>query len=1052
MNKKQIKRTLLSLMLLLVLPCSSWAGKHVIFTTPEEYQLFRISPNGKWGCGMYVDYSNNTYAFRWNLVSGKIELLSTGDQSEAWSISDNGVVAGAITTELDGQPSRNLPALYYEGEWHVLELPNAKVAQGIAYDITPDGQYAVASVSYGDNGPFEAYVWKNEKIERQLGDEGGGCPMPYCISPDGQMAGGWKMHKNRQACIWKADGTIISTLSDYESPWSCVRRFSPDGKKAVIWGGWSDAGLLAMYDVQTEAKTYVTPINEEYSFEFFDIDNNSTLLGEHGGRGCIYIDGKLEYLDAYLTRKGVDIMELDPYLLEGTDYYQIFRGQTLSADGSVIGLIYYANAADNMAAMRSAVIKLDFDAKDLAPAALKAVQMDGTLTARLTWETPAGVEGVTGFHIYRNGTRIATTAADAVSYHDKNLAEGSYTYEVSIAYGDSESKHSTAASVTIQPLKVQVPQAVKARQKGFYNALLTWAQPKSNLVTKGYSDINTAVIQGFGANAEDFSFEVAIRVAGDEVEAYEGYKLTKVNFYPLSANKDWKLNIYTYEAKELRLLLSQPITQELAYGQVNTVVLDKPLDLPKGDLVVAIGVTLEKGNLNVLGMDYGHSVARFSDLLRAGGEADFYSMEEMSMANGYMSSVSWLIDAVLAKEGEAADVDDIKEYHVYADGNRVLTTEAHEAVIPALSEGEHQLGVSVVYANGKVSEVASTVRNIVPNTAALSAVKDIQVGIAQNKQDLTATWHKPLDNDPTRLSYAGETPSDMSVNVPDGYNMIQFAHDYPSSLLKSYEGYLMTSCRFFPLSDAVFTILVYENGTLVAEQGVEAVSLNAWNTVVMEQPVEIKKGATYRIVIDCYDVQPGYEVIAVDKEICYAGLSDLYSLDGETYQPISSATGISHNVMLGFTLEDPKGLELPISGYDVHVDGQKANQEPLKEARLEYQFAEAQTDEKPHTIAVDVYYEAVASSVKGNAENFTVAAATGIEDHAVAELTIRQENATLTVTGTSVERISLVTLDGREVAAADGHVLSLNGLTTGIYVLRTEVQGKTLTRKLYIRK
>ena len=195
-------------LLLLTVQCAAWAGKNVIFTTPEEYQLFRISPNGQWACGMYVDYSNNTYGFRWNLVSGNIELLSTNEQSEAWSISDNGVVAGACTVKLDGQVSRSLPALYYDDEWHVLELPTSTVAQGIAYDITPDGQYVVASLAYSGNGPYEAYIWKDGKIHRQLSDMGGGCPMPYCISPDGQTAGGWKTNYTRQACLWNADGTV----------------------------------------------------------------------------------------------------------------------------------------------------------------------------------------------------------------------------------------------------------------------------------------------------------------------------------------------------------------------------------------------------------------------------------------------------------------------------------------------------------------------------------------------------------------------------------------------------------------------------------------------------------------------------------------------------------------------------------------------------------------------------------------------------------------------------------------------------------------------------
>ena len=481
--------------------------------------------------------------------------------------------------------------------------------------------------------------------------------------------------------------------------------------------------------------------------------------------------------------------------------------------------------------------------------------------------------------------------------------------------------------------------------------------------------------------------------------------------------------------------------------------LDNPVELPKGELVVAVGVTLEEPNLNVLGMDYGRAKARFSDLLRAGGEADFYSMEEMSMANGYMSSVSWLIDAILSKDGDAEDVDLVKTYNVYVDGNLCQTAEELETVIPALSEGTHRLGVSVVYADGRESEPAVMEASIVNNVAALSAVRNIRVGMADDRQHLTATWDCPVDVDPTYISYAGETPYEQSVNVPDGYNMIQFAHEYTASVLKPYKGYSISSCRFFPLDDATFTVLVYENGKLVAEQGVDAVTVGQWNTVSLESPVVVKGGAAYRIVLDCYDVQPGSEVLAVDCNLCYTGMGDLYSLDGETFQAISSTTGISHNVMLGFTMEDTEGLELPVVGYDVRIDGAAANATPLTEPCVEYAFAEPQTDgSAQHTIAVDVYYSAVAESVKGGVEYFTVDAATGISQQWVADLAVQQSDAMLTVAGEGVEQVSLIAADGRVVAQSDTDTVAIGQLSPGIYVVTAEAAGKTLVRKIRIRK
>ena len=84
--------------------------------------------------------------------------------------------------------------------------------------------------------------------------------------------------------------------------------------------------------------------------------------------------------------------------------------------------------------------------------------------------------------------------------------------------------------------------------------------------------------------------------------------------------------------------------------------------------------------------------------------------------------------------------------------------------------------------------------------------------------------------------------------------MIQFAHEYTASVLKPYKGYSISSCRFFPLADATFTVLVYENGKLVAEQGVDAVTVGQWNTVSLESPVVVKGGAAYRNVLACNPV------------------------------------------------------------------------------------------------------------------------------------------------------------------------------------------------------
>ena len=85
----------LTVALLMVL-CTYGANKPVLLTTPAEYQLMNVSPNGKWACGDYVDYNDQVRGFLWNLQSGTFTLLSTLTESEAWAVSNDGTVVGVF--------------------------------------------------------------------------------------------------------------------------------------------------------------------------------------------------------------------------------------------------------------------------------------------------------------------------------------------------------------------------------------------------------------------------------------------------------------------------------------------------------------------------------------------------------------------------------------------------------------------------------------------------------------------------------------------------------------------------------------------------------------------------------------------------------------------------------------------------------------------------------------------------------------------------------------------------------------------------------------------
>ena len=58
----------------------------------------------------------------------------------------------------------------------------------------------------------------------------------------------------------------------------------------------------------------------------------------------------------------------------------------------------------------------------------------------------------------------------------------------------------------------------------------------------------------------------------------------------------------------------------------------------------------------------------------------------------------------------------------------------------------------------------------------------------------------------------------------------------------------------------------------------------------------------------------------------------------------------------------------------------------------------------------------------------------------------------LTVAGEGVEQVSLIAADGRVVAQSDTDTVAIGQLSPGIYVVTAEAAGKTLVRKIRIRK
>lgn len=685
----------------------------------------------------------------------------------------------------------------------------------------------------------------------------------------------------------------------------------------------------------------------------------------------------------------------------------------------------------------------------MPPVSIKTQQLSGLNSVKITWKPNVAATGITGYKVYRDGNKVSSDVVTAEGFVDAGVPVGEHKYEVTAVYGDVESADSETATVKVENQKLSTPTNLFAQQHGYSAAYMEWNNPSTNFGALTYFNPDNANLETFGLSLDGESYETAIVFDAVTLSAYKGQKLTSVGFYPMEAQGGWTINLYTRSTDgKLQKFYTQPVTQRLNYGERNVVKLDTPQNLPSGELLVSVEVKVTEASQRITALDFGRAVKGSSDLLRLTTEPDFYSMGNLMEESNCLYAASWAIDAIVAPEGADLAKDNVTGYNIYVDGNKVGSSATKNFTVPSLDKGDHALGVSAVYANGSESEQAVAQLAVVPDDSQLQAVKGVAVAPV-SASAVKADWAAPVDRDVVKVQYCTGSASTQGVTAPadNNYNIMVGAL-YPSKTFRGRIGYAIKKARFYPLTDATYTVNVYKNDELISETEVDDYTVGKWNEVELTMPIIIENGSTYRLAIDCYDVTPKEPAIAVDSRDPLEGYSDIYSLDGESWSSISS-TGVMANWMIGLVLENPKPGTLPIEGYDVFIDNAKKNAAKLTERTYTHDFGI--DDKQQHTISVDVYYTVKSTSVKGGVTNFLIAVA-GIDENTIGLIEMRQGENELTVTDEGVTSVELVSAAGAVVAKAEGNTVSLNGLTAGVCVVKAVVAGETVTRKIMITK
>ncbi len=944
----------------------------MFFTTPANYQVLSISENGLWACGVISSDDGDTVdGFRWNLSTGKIELIGT--TGLATCVANDGTVATSYFEPQSNGTKVESPYLWKDGKWTPLQVPTGMVS-GWAYAISPDGKHVTGSIEKKD-GTYASFIWNDGKLTNNL--DSPATSMTYCISPDGQRAGGWMYggsNKNRCCGYWEAsDNSFHYLVPDYPgAAWQAAKKFSADGNHVLFWGGYhSDEnhpelgyGIKALYDFTSGETKIIYPTEQDpFNFDLFDMSGDGVVVGyqqdwSNFEQAIIYKDGKTMFLEDYLVGLGCKFD--DSLIMPNGEYHYLCRGCAVSGDAQSFAILYY----DTKFNYHTMIVALDRDLSMTPPVNVEAEQLVGLKVVSLTWDEPLGDKSdLKGYNVYRNGEKINAELVTERSYYDKNVAEGDYVYTITAVYGEGESKVSNTVKVTVCTSVVQAPRDVLARTRGFNGTHVSWAAPASNLVPCTYVSEN-AELQGFGGG--DVSFESGTLFPADRMGLYAGNRLTAVSFYPGSEQGSWLINVYTHNDGQLTNLGSFKVSQELTYGVENIVLLPRQITLQEDhDLLIGIQTNVTTSSYNVQGCFEGCLQTGYTDLIRQVGDADFYSINEMSQAGTY--DMAWGTTAFLAPAGVSSDIDKVDHYNVFVDDflQGESTTLSYDT--QNIAEGAHNVGVQAVYTDGRTSAIVNDEYEQKKNADALKAVIPA-VEIAG--QHIVASWEAPVDDDATEIGYCGDenakscpsTSADMSEFVA----RVDF-YTSGTGYLNGFEGYNISSVSFYPMADAFYEGWFYINGELKTSQAFPSTQPNQWNTFQLAEPILIERGKTYAFGLDMYGIPEGVAPLGFDKHANFSTYSDLYQLPGSDWSNVGSDVGLNGNWMMRIGVTAPEGIPFQVEGYDVFIDDQQVAN---KQSMTDFAYDFAQLDDAPHAIRVNTYYGEGSTYVPGEEVRF----------------------------------------------------------------------------------
>lgn len=1021
-------------------------------STPANHQLTSTSRNDKWGVGYIGDGSEGeTKGFRWNLVTGKVEDIGTLNDAGGIAVDNNGTVYACYKYTDTTGASHVAPGYYQNGVWHNMPVPEGVSASGLDACCSADGRFVSMTLT-GPNGRLTPVVWRDgiPAVVKTNGDHS----RVECISEDGSILGGWMNTDNRQSTIWRFDGTgynAYENIGDSPDPFENVWAITSDNKYALATVGWDyeyqgeNCRYYGLYNIETkELQYFTTPDSDGMEIRLSGLSDDLYTVGEYGGEASIIAaDGMIRTVKDWLkTTHNVDITEF-PEIITYENVFRLFRASSVNKGANRLGLVYYGTypGVEDYYPFYSMYLVLDADPDEATPLDIRVSKMPGISTVSLEWDIPfACRRTITGYNIYRDGTKINDTPVTEKEFYDVNVPTGIHTYRISTVCDGGETPQSESVSFEMtEALSVNAPAALTARQRGYNRVDLDWNAPDFNSGYLTYCD-NDSQTEGLGTSLDGLSMEAAIQFPAKQMALYNGATLKSVSFVPLSACDEWNICLYRPTASgKPREVYSQKITQELAYGEPNVIDLTNPYTIDGNELIIAVRATANNANLRIFGYQPGKAKAGYSDLLRnydgSGTPFEsFYDASEKVYGSGI--SMSWKISGNFIPAGVDGNIDTVTSYSITEDGMKIADTRDTEFIIEDVTEGEHTYAVCANYATGSSSKDA-TAPVTVNTTSMRKPIAAPAYDYDSDKKELNVSWTAPADDDATAVTYATGAINDQFKPFVPGSNELYAGVEFPANLYKTYRGYEIRSISFVPAADADFSYQVLQDGKVVTEGEVDSYILHKWNKVMLDRPIEFNPLSDYQVLLNAYDYSEGNGPFHTSTDELVPNRGDLLSMDGEEWYTVLELSGQSYNWMIAMDIaETDSGRTLPVERYDVILDNKRVNGDAV--TGTEYKVNTTLTSSQP--LRIDAYYPGCTDPVKGT--EVMVIVTSGVDGTQTVNVSVNGGNGCILVRGDEVTGVEVYDTTGRLVARGRANTARIDGIAPGIYAVKATVNGK----------